>query len=306
MEHPLISVVIPYFQREAGILRRALASVMRQQGVEQVAVVVVDDASPVHASAEVASLGPHPRFPITIMLRPNGGPGAARNTALDNLDSATRYVAFLDSDDEWAEDHLSNALTALGCGFDFYFADLFHIGQSVSAFVRAGKISPRDVCNLQTGPEHLREYKGNMLVQIVTGNVIGTPTVVYDARRFGEIRFRPDYANAGEDYLFWMDVATKGGRFAFSVKPAVVCGSGVNVYSGAGWGTPQHFLRIHNEMKYRKVTLDEFSLPIEAEQHVRRKIKELRVAAVSDLLHRLAMEHRSIRISYLSICDLIR
>ena len=57
MEQSLIGVVIPYFQREPGILRRALASVLRQRGVEQVAVVVVDDASPVPASAEVASLG---------------------------------------------------------------------------------------------------------------------------------------------------------------------------------------------------------------------------------------------------------
>jgi succinoglycan biosynthesis protein ExoW len=260
---------------------------MRQRDVEDVSVIVVDDASPVPASAEVASLGTAPRFPIRIIDRPNGGPGAARNTALDNLDSATRYVAFLDSDDEWADDHLGNASFALGRGFDFYFANLYHLNQSVSAFVRAGRIKASDFPQLKDGPEHLREYTGNMLVQIVTGNVIGTPTVVYDARRFNDVRFRPEYFNAGEDYLFWMEVAKLGGRFAFSVKPAATCGAGVNVYTGAGWGTPQHFLRIHNEMKYRKASLRQFSLPEDAAEHVRTKIKELRVAAVSDVLHRI-------------------
>ena len=251
MDHPLISVVIPYFQRDAGILRRALASVMRQQGVEQIAVVIVDDASPVPASAELATLGAHQRFPMRVILQPNRGPGAARNTALDNLDPATRFVAFLDSDDEWAEDHLSNALFALGRGFDFYFADLFQLNQSVSGFARAGRIKADDHPRILGGADSLREFRGNMLVQIVTGNVIGTPTVVYDVRKFRDVRFRTEYLNAGEDYLFWMDLAQRGARFAFSIEPEVTCGAGVNVYTGSGWGTPQHFLRIHNEMKYR-------------------------------------------------------
>ena len=200
---------------------------------------------------------------------------------------ATRYVAFLDSDDEWTEDHLANALFALDHGFDFYFADLYQLNQSVSGFERAGRIKADDHPQISDGAESLREFRGNMLVQIVTGNVIGTSTVVYDVGKFSDLRFRSEYLNAGEDYLFWMELAKRGARFAFSMKPEATYGAGVNVYSGSGWGTPQHFLRIHNEMKYRKATLREFPLSAETREFVHRKIGELRIAAVSDLLHRV-------------------
>ena len=287
MEQPAISVVIPYFQRDPGILRRALASVMAQRGVENVNVVVVDDASPVPASAEIASLGGPSRFPVRVIRQPNGGPGAARNTALDGVDPTTRYVAFLDSDDEWTADHLSNAVFALGRGSDVYFADLYQLNQSVSAFKRAGRIKPDDHPTIAGGADGLREFRGNMLVQIVTGNVIGTPTVVYDFNKFADLRFRPEYLNAGEDYLFWMDLAKRGARFSFSIVPEVTCGAGVNVYTGSVWGTRQHFLRIHNEMRYRKVSLREYSLPKDARMHVRKKINELRIQAASSFMHQL-------------------
>lgn len=283
----MISVVIPYFQRAPGILRRALASVMRQRGIEKIEVVVVDDASPVSPTEEIASLGVTPRFPVRVMRRRNGGPGAARNTGLDNLDAAIRYVAFLDSDDEWTDDHLANAVRALGSGFDFYFADLYQLNQSVSGFERAGRIHKGDHPPIAEGEDSLRKYEGDMFVQIVTGNVIGTSTVAYDFRKFADVRFRTEFLNAGEDYLFWMELARRGARFAFSTKPEATYGPGVNIYSGAGWGTPQHFLRIHNEMKYRKATLREFPLSDEMRRFVRGKIGELRSAAVGDLLHRL-------------------
>ncbi|MCX8005119.1 MAG: glycosyltransferase [Burkholderiaceae bacterium] len=43
-----IAVVIPFFQREAGILRRAVESIARQRDVDlrRVTVLIVDDCSP--------------------------------------------------------------------------------------------------------------------------------------------------------------------------------------------------------------------------------------------------------------------
>ena len=53
----MITVVIPYFQREPGILARALASIAAQQACPlSVHVIVVDDASPVPADAEIAGM----------------------------------------------------------------------------------------------------------------------------------------------------------------------------------------------------------------------------------------------------------
>ncbi len=176
----MIAVVIPYFQREPGILAKALLSVFASEGVEDVCVIVVDDASPISAMSELAEMGTT-RFPVKIIQQPNGGPGAARNTGLDNLPDAVDYVAFLDSDDTWSPQHLRNALVALSVGFDVYFCDLIQLGADVSGFQRAGRIDPSKH-NKIAGRNDLHAYQGDMFNQIITGNIIGTSTVMFDRR----------------------------------------------------------------------------------------------------------------------------
>ena len=80
-----ISVIIPYYQREPGILRRALDSVYAQDlaGHDvEVDVVIIDDESPSPPEIEVDGLN-RDGFSIRILSRPNGGPSKARNTGLD-------------------------------------------------------------------------------------------------------------------------------------------------------------------------------------------------------------------------------
>lgn len=291
MHNSTIGVVIPYYQRESGILARALRSVACQRGVENVRVVVVDDSSPIPAAGEIEQVGDGFPFPLEVITQANGGPGAARNRALDTLVSHVRYIAFLDSDDEWSEDHLARALLALSQGFDVYFADLLQLGSEVSAFRRAGRINPADHPML-VGTERLYAYRGDMLEQILFGNVIGTPTVVYDTSRFTILRFRPEFRNAGEDYLFYLDLTHKGAQFTFSSGCEAVCGAGVNVYSGAGWGTETHFLRLHNEMKYRKLVYQLFPLTASQRNRLDDQIRQLRQSMVRDLLHRLVYRKR--------------
>jgi succinoglycan biosynthesis protein ExoW len=126
-----------------------------------------------------------------------------------------------------------------------------------------------------------------LLDQTIRGNLIGTPTVVYRFDTYRDKRFRVEFTNAGEDYLFWMDIASSGARVAFSSQCAVQCGRGVNVYAGAVWGTDQHLLRIHNEMKYRKLTRVLFPLNLQQQQHIDRCVRDLRMAFTRDLLHRV-------------------
>lgn len=135
-----IGVVIPYYQREAGILARALRSVARQRDVQDVLVVVVDDSSLAPAARDITEIQEGFPFPIEVIVQPNAGPGAARNRALDALAGRVHYVAFLDSDDEWSDDHLACALLALHQGFDVYFADHLQLNAEVSAFRRARRI----------------------------------------------------------------------------------------------------------------------------------------------------------------------
>jgi succinoglycan biosynthesis protein ExoW len=285
----VISVVIPYYQREPGVLRRALESVAAQRDCpHRVQVIVVDDESPVAAEGEIAGISwPH-GFSGMVVQQPNGGPGAARNRGLDSVAPGTRYVAFLDSDDEWSPRHLARALTALEAGYDFYFADHLQLGADSPAFTRAGRITPHQHPTIPDTEAELHAFRGDMFNQILTANVVGTPTVVYRYERFKEQRFRVELTTAGEDYLFWLELCRSGARTAFSAQTEAICGRGVNVFARSGWGTDGFALRLQSEIRFRRITVQLFALTQEQATLQRHAIKRLREAFVGDVFHRLA------------------
>lgn len=286
MSESVITIVIPYYQDEPGVLQRALRSVSAQRDCPlPLRVIVVDDSSPVSADQELLALG-NIGLQVQRISQPNGGPGAARNTGLDNAPEQTRYVAFLDSDDEWSPDHLARAVAALQSGYDFYFADHLQLGAEVSAFRRAGRISPEKHPALANSTG-LHVYQGDMLDQIVRGNVIGTSTVVFDFARFRRHRFKVEFTSAGEDYLFWIDLVLDGARCAFSARTEAVYGRGVNVYAGSGWGSERHLLRVHNEIKFKKLLRSAYPLNELQRSSVDESVTALRREFASDILRRL-------------------
>ena len=56
----------------------------------------------------------------------------------------------------------------------------------------------------------------------------------------------------GEEYLFFAGMAKLGARFAFSWRPALRCGHGVNVFEKSGWGTPGFLNRLFEELTFRQ------------------------------------------------------
>lgn len=87
----------------ADLLALALASVAAQT-LAAAEVIVVDDGSS-DDSAEVAE-----RLGSTVIRQPAGGVSAARNRGLRA--ASARFVAFLDSDDEWHPGHLAALMAA--------------------------------------------------------------------------------------------------------------------------------------------------------------------------------------------------
>lgn len=272
---PKLVVIIPFFQRENGILARALASVEAQTATEtaELRVIVVDDGSPVPAELEIERSDW--RVPVTILRRANGGPGAARNTALDHIQPETQFVAFLDSDDVWAPDHLAAAVETLeASGASFFFSNFFQLGANEPAFERAGRLRVEDHERVTAQDGFL--YRGDMATQILTRNVIGTPTVVYRFDRHSELRFRPEYRRAGEDYLMWLDLVKDGATFAFRWSPSVTCKEGVNVYSGVTWGSVALLERTRDEERYLSAAIRENTLTEALKASVMARIAEKR------------------------------
>ena len=284
--HNSIAIVIPYYQKKSGILVKAILSALGQVATRQANIIVVDDASPAPARIELSDIMRQHPGRIAIIEQANAGPAAARNRGLDHVPIGTEYVAFLDSDDEWIGTHLVNAMTALGQGYDFYFADHFQLNQTVSAFNRASRIQVAQYPKI-TQAEHLRAYTGDMFDQILMGNIIGTSTVVYRYAKYPSLRFREEFVYAGEDYLFWLELSALTKKIAFSVLCECTYGEGVNIFSGSGWGTEKSLIRLHHEIKYKKALLQLFKLNDRQLEANRKAVKALRRSFVADVLHRL-------------------
>jgi succinoglycan biosynthesis protein ExoW len=249
-----LAVVIPFYQRERGLLRRAVASILAQSLPENVAleIVIVDDDSPVPPIDEVAPLNIPPPYELRIVSQDNAGPGAARNRALDLLNpTATPYVAFLDSDDEWEAGHLGTAIAALNQGHDFYFCDHTRYQMKESWFEaspvlqswREGTRNPIPVP--LNGDEELFSLASQAAFDAFVEEYLSqTSTVVYRFDRHPALRFDTALRSAGEDYLFWLSLIRASGSVAFSTRKNVSCGRGVNIFFSAfDWDRPEAVAR---------------------------------------------------------------
>jgi succinoglycan biosynthesis protein ExoW len=285
-----VAVVIPYFQRQPGILRRSLNSIYEQELPRDVSVriLVVDDASPSPPEPETEGLA-RAGIAVTILKRENGGPAEARNTGLDAAEGAD-VVAFLDSDDTWMPGHLATGLSALATGAEFYFADNWYEDGKTwfeglscrDEFLAAAKPDGDGICRISN-----TEIMPFMLAECLAH----TSTVMFDNRRHGAIRFDVDLARAGEDYLFWLSLASAAGNIAFSARPMAARGRGVDLYRGAlAWNRPECICRLFYALMLHKKILERFCRTPDAREHLAAKLGKLR-RGILYLLIRNALAH---------------
>ncbi len=246
-----VAVVIPFYQRRAGLLRRAVNSVARQEGLDRpVHVLVVDDESPFSPAADLDGMALPESVSVEVLRRANGGPGAARNTGVERaLELGAAHVAFLDSDDWWEPPHLATALAALADA-PFYFANSTHDDvPSFSYFAgmrgRVGGVIPA----AEAFPLVLAEC------------VPHTSQVVYSLSRFPDIRFDETMRRTGEDHLFWLTIASRGVPLAYSTRIMGHRGAGVSVYREAlGWDAPGYIPRLLDAFHFRGLVASRFDL----------------------------------------------
>lgn len=242
-----IAVIIPYYQKRAGILRRALNSVLQQRLPPEalVEVIVTDDGSPIPVESEIDGLAFQTPFSLTIKKQANAGVGAARNTSLNSVAPDTTYIAFLDSDDVWKPEHLATAIAALDRGYDFYFCDSQRSTDQLSKFAESAFEQYLD--------QHAA-YLGNSLYQLdnktffdkaFRGRMFHTPTVVYRRSIAPQLRLDASMRISGEDCLFFFTLLQARCRACCSTQQNVSCMEGVNEFAGrGGWNNPAN-LGVH-------------------------------------------------------------
>lgn len=105
--NPSVSVVIPAYNAEK-YLEESVASALRQS-VPPVEILIVDDGSKDRTLAMAHDLAAQ-HAQITVLTRPNGGSGPARNTGL--AQATGEFVLFLDADDRLHENAIRDHLRA--------------------------------------------------------------------------------------------------------------------------------------------------------------------------------------------------
>ncbi|MGL4237184.1 MAG: glycosyltransferase family A protein [Tabrizicola sp.] len=256
-----VAIVIPYFQREPGILRRAVESILAQQVPPSATlrVLVIDDASPLPAETELAGLKTTPGITLEIVRQTNAGPGGARNRGLEMAEGNVDFIAFLDSDDIWLPTHLADALEALDKGYDFYCCDNSRDGsfarfsEDVALLNDQGRALAGRATTLDPEGPVLGFPPHALDDEFVTDYLSHTSTVVLRASRIKGLRFDTDLRNASEDRMFWLTVALSGAPVAISWRCNVSCGKGVNVFFSAyDWNEPATLERIGCQLLFAK------------------------------------------------------
>ena len=283
-----IAVIIPYFQREGGILVKALSSIRQQSfPIENIEVFIIDDGSPWPARKELNESWPHEDLQVSILEQDNSGPNEARNLGLEHIvNKGFDYIAYLDSDDAWVPEHLERGVAALGRGFSVYFANLIHLGHEGSTYEESGTLDI-DLHPVIGDDESIRQYTGNMSNQIVTNNIMFIPSMIVDKASLGHVRFPMAHRHGGGDYLYWLALTAAGAKYAFSTEPEVKCGRGINMWYGSDWGTDGLAKRIMDEARFRRRALREYITDTEVVDHLKDRLTELQVVYLLDMAHRI-------------------
>lgn len=198
---PFFSVIIPVYNR-AHVLGRALTSILAQD-CQDFEIIVVDDGSsdnPAEAIARFADAR------ITYIRQRNRGGGAARNAGIDA--ARGRYIAPLDSDDEFLPGHLARmkALLQESEGVVGYARVVVNRGNGKSLLKPARALRPG---------EHMATYL------LCDRGFVPTITVTVERKLAQRIRYS-EYLRFGEDTDFAIRLFLEGARFEMLDEPGAI------------------------------------------------------------------------------------
>ncbi len=182
-----VSVIIPTMNR-AQLLPRAIQSVLAQEGVS-FELIVADDGSTDETRQVIEK-----EFPSVIYLyQANQGPAAARNRGMEA--SKGRWIAFLDSDDEWKPGKLKTQLAYFEQNPDS------PICQTEEIWIRKGR---------RVNPMNKHKKVGGWIFEKCLPLCIVSPSAVMIHRSvFEKVGLFDETYPACEDYELWLRIAAQ-------------------------------------------------------------------------------------------------
>jgi glycosyltransferase involved in cell wall biosynthesis len=198
-----VSVIIPTFNR-CAILDRAVRSARGRIGPDD-EIIVVDDGS-TDGTAELLA-EEHPE--VRVVTTDHRGPGAARNAGIEV--ARGRFIAFLDSDDEWLESGLDEQVRAL--------TDDPGLGLSYAAYRPVDREG--DPVRAHPTRRPRRPRSGKVLKALLRRNFITTSTAVVPADVLKEVGVFAEDLDHSMDWDLWIRIAEKR-RVHYLDRPVAV------------------------------------------------------------------------------------
>ena len=181
-----ISVVIPTYNRY-DFLKRALASVYAQTYLPK-EVIVIDDGS----TDNTANI--QKDFPtIKYIYQENAGVSSARNTGIKS--GTYEWIAFLDSDDTWHKDKLSEQV-------------LFHQKNPNIFISYTDEKWIRDSKEVKV-PKKFRKFGGDIFNECLSHCIIAPSASLLHRSLFEKVAYFDESLEVCEDYDLWLQIAVK-------------------------------------------------------------------------------------------------
>ncbi len=222
---PEVSIITPVYN-SAAFIAETIRSVQAQTFTHW-EMILVDDVSSDDSVKVIQSFSDERiRF---IQLIENSGPAQARNAGIEKAQG--RYIAFLDSDDQWHPEKLALQLTFM---------------KEKNAAVTHTAYEVMDAEGKPTGkiiraPERL-SYR-----QLLNYNFIGCLTGMYDTQLCGKV-FMPDIPKR-QDYALWLAILRQGHKAYFLNDPLAYYRTGRESVSSNKWQTAQYNWQILREIE---------------------------------------------------------
>lgn len=188
--NPIISIITPTYNAEKYI-EETIDSVINQSYTNW-EMVIVDDGSTDGTVNIIRDYQDKYNKIKLIVLSKNQGAGIARNTAIEKANG--RYIAFLDSDDQWLPEKLETQLRYMQKNqIAFSFSSYNRRQTDESGIHVIKKVEVPKTANYQ---------------QLLKKCAVGCLTVMIDTSLTGKIAMKN--IRARQDYALWLELTRKG------------------------------------------------------------------------------------------------
>lgn len=178
----LVSIIMPSYNSELTV-KESINSVLSQR-YKKWELIIVDDRSTDNTWQVIQTYADKYENIRVYQNKKNQGAGASRNLAIEKAKG--RFIAFLDSDDLWTEDKLSEQIP-------FMIENAYPL-----TYTHYTRFNSSRELNVVTAPEYTT-YK-----KLMYSNVIGCLTAIYDTQALGK-RYMP-LIRKRQDMGLWLDI----------------------------------------------------------------------------------------------------